>query len=379
MTASPGALARRLVDSLVEQGEMSERWAEVLAAVPRHLFIPDTIYRHEDGRPGNDLVPLRRGADPEGWLRLVYSDQPVNTQVDGGRPDVDGAGFEVTSSSSQPSVVAGMLEELAAAPGDRVLEIGTGTGWNAALLAQVVGAHNVVSVELDPAIAGRARASLTVSGCRSVTVVTGDGVHGHRPGAPYARVISTVGVSSVPYAWVAQTGRCGRIVAPLTGEYHPPGVVCLVRDVDGTATGRLAGDAAFMGLRGTSRRVRGSGATRSSTATSETDLHPYRYAGDRNAATAIGLRVHGVHKVWTDDPDRPGTGTLWLYGPESGSRATVTVGAGPPHPVEQTGPRRLFDEVEAAYRWWLDAGEPLVGDWLVTVTPAGQEITLEPE
>lgn len=77
-------LGRRLVDSLVEQGEIGERWAGVLAAVPRHLFIPDTVYRHEPGRPGNDLVPLRKDEQPEQWWRLVCSDRPVNTQVEGG-------------------------------------------------------------------------------------------------------------------------------------------------------------------------------------------------------------------------------------------------------------------------------------------------------
>lgn len=247
------------------------------------------------------------------------------------------------------------------------------------MLAHEVGAQNVVSVEVDPDIAVRAWASLRMYGLRSVKVVTGDGALGYPPSAPYLRVISTVGVSTVPYAWVEQATRPGRIVAPLTGAYHPPGVVALVCDGDGTAFGRIAGDAAFMGLRGIGRRVRAVETEWPTAATSETALHPHHYAGDRDAATAIGLRLHGVHKVWRDGSDQGHQGTLWLYGPETGSWASVKVPDKPPYLVEQRGPRRLFDEVEAAYRWWQDAGEPAVDDWLVTVTPAGQEITLEPE
>jgi protein-L-isoaspartate O-methyltransferase len=360
---------------LLARGEINQRWAEVMQAVPRHRYIPDTIYRHQRDRPGNDLVPLHRHEQPDEWLHLVYSDESVNTQVDGGRPDADGTGFEVTSSSSQPSVVAGMLDELAARPSDRVLEVGTGTGWNAALLAEVVAAGNVTTVEVDPVIAARARASLDGCGYGAVTVITGDGAVGYWAGAPYARVIVTVGMSAVPYSLVEQAGPGGRIVAPLTGSFQPPGVVTLVCHADGTASGRLAGPAAFMALRGTQPRVRAV-ISDVDVVESVTKLHPYRYAGDRDAATAVGLRLGGVYRVWRDGDDHPGT--LSLYAPASSSRASVRVQTEPPHLVTQAGPRRLFDEVEEAYRWWQEAGEPTVGDWLVTVGPSGQEIILKP-
>ncbi|HEY4007240.1 MAG TPA: hypothetical protein VGM60_18935, partial [Pseudonocardia sp.] len=157
MTDTPEVRARRLVDELTQRGAASQRSAAALRAVPRHLFIPDTIYRHQRGRAGNDLVPVHRGERPEQWLALVYADEAVNTQVDDGQPAEDGTGWEVTSSSSQPSVVAGMLDELRPDPGQRVLEIGTGTGWHAALLAHLVGAENVTSIEVDPCVADRAR------------------------------------------------------------------------------------------------------------------------------------------------------------------------------------------------------------------------------
>jgi protein-L-isoaspartate(D-aspartate) O-methyltransferase len=151
-----------------------------------------------------------------------------------------------------------MLTELGARAGERVLEIGTGTGWNAALLAHTVGAENVTTIEVDPAVAAHARAALDATGYGAVTTIVGDGAVGWPNGAPYDRVISTVGVAAIPYAWVEQTKPGGRIVAPLTNSYRSPGLVALTRHGDGSASGRLAGPAAFMVLRAEREpRVRG--------------------------------------------------------------------------------------------------------------------------
>jgi len=371
VTDQPEVLSRRLLDDLARQGEITGSWAAALHTVPRHHFIPDVIYRHERGRPGNDLVPLHRADEPEHWLDLVYSDVPINTQVDDGNPSMDGTGFEVTSSSSQPSVVAGMLAELDAQPGERVLEIGTGTGWNAALLAHIVGAGNVTTIEIDPAVAAHARAALDATGYGGVTVVVGDGAVGWPNGAPYDRVLSTVGVAAIPYAWVEQTKPGGRIVAPLTDSYRSPGVVMLTRHDDGTASGRLAGPAAFMALRGQREpRVRGADFVDPPEVKATTELHPHHLTANRAAAVAIGLRVAGVCWSWQSVGD---LGTLWLYAPGSRSWASLQVLEQPPYAVEQAGPRRLWDEVTDAYEWWLDAGEPGADAWLVTVDRHGQQ------
>jgi hypothetical protein len=80
---------------------------------------------------------------------------------------------------------------------------------------------------------------------------------------------------------------------------------------------------------------------------------------DRDAATAIGQRVEGVYQVWqaSKQPNSSGrVGMLRLYCPADGSWACLVLMTEPPYPVEQAGPRRLFDEVEAAYRWWQQAG-----------------------
>ncbi len=114
---------RRVADELTTSGELTPEWREAFLSVPRHAFIPETVWQDE----GRWLVPLRRADDLETWLDLAYGPEAVVTQVDEGRPvGPGGAGREITSSASQPNVVARMLAALDAEPGMRVCEIGTG-------------------------------------------------------------------------------------------------------------------------------------------------------------------------------------------------------------------------------------------------------------
>ena len=131
---------------------------------------------------------------PEVPLEAAYSDQAILT-----KKTESGLGL---SSSSQPGIMAEMLEELQLEPGQRVLEIGAGTGYNAALLRHVVGeSGRVVTVDVDADTAVRARRALKGSG---VTVVTGDGREGYARGAPYDRIIVTASAAEIPRAWYEQ-------------------------------------------------------------------------------------------------------------------------------------------------------------------------------
>src|SRR6516225_7072227 len=162
----------------------SERVAAALYAVPRHLFLPE---RPPEVAYQNDAIVTKR--DETG--------QPI-------------------SSSSQPTIMAIMLDQLDLAPGQRVLEIGAGTGYNAALISHVVGpAGEVTSVDIDPELVGRAREHLVGAGFGDVTVVCGDGAGGYPERAPYDRVIATVGVSDLAPAWLEQAVPQARIVVPL--------------------------------------------------------------------------------------------------------------------------------------------------------------------
>ncbi|AXG77878.1 methyltransferase domain-containing protein [Streptomyces paludis] len=179
-------------------------WRAAFEAVPRHVFVPYYFV----SRPGGwerlwsgDPDPARRAR----WLRGAYSDGPLAIRVRDG---------ELISSSSQPSLMAGMLAALDVRDGDRVLEIGAGSGYNAALLARRLGDDLVTTVELDPEIAESARTHLATAGYRPA-VVAGDGARGCPERAPFDRIIATCTLPSVPAGWPAQCRPGARILAPL--------------------------------------------------------------------------------------------------------------------------------------------------------------------
>ncbi|MEV6012607.1 methyltransferase, FxLD system, partial [Streptomyces sp. NPDC051976] len=113
----------------------------------------------------------------------------------------------------QPGVVALMLDQLEAQPGDRILELGAGTGYNAALLAHLVGeSGHVTTLDVDDDLVEGARAHLAAAGFTNVKAQTRDGALGHAEGAPYDRIIATVGAHGVPHAWLDQLAPGGRLV-----------------------------------------------------------------------------------------------------------------------------------------------------------------------
>jgi protein-L-isoaspartate(D-aspartate) O-methyltransferase len=182
---TPDALHTTLVNHLRASGSLrTEPVRTAFERVPRHLFLPD--------QPIED----------------AYANEYVVTHW-----DADGA---AVSSASQPSVVAMMLEQLAVEPGMRVLEIGAGTGYNAALLNELVGpAGQVVTIDIEPGVTTAAREHLAAAGHENVHVVTADGADGAPNEAPFDRVIATTGVWDIPTTWWEQLAKDGRMVIPL--------------------------------------------------------------------------------------------------------------------------------------------------------------------
>ena len=173
-----------MVDALRDAGRVcSGAVEEALRAVPRHLFLPGL------------------------GLAEAYADEAVAVQFAGG---------VATSSASQPSMMAIMLEQLDVRPGQRVLEIGAGTGYNAALLARLVGPTGAVtSVDIDEDLVDRAAVHLASAGVEGVELVAADGALGHPAGAPYDRIVLTVGSDDVRPEWLAQLAPEGRLLLPL--------------------------------------------------------------------------------------------------------------------------------------------------------------------
>jgi protein-L-isoaspartate(D-aspartate) O-methyltransferase len=371
----------RLAAELRAARALPAAWREAFWAVPRHRFLPGRFWVDDQwGRP----EPISRDEEPERWWEWAYRNVPILTQFDDGRtvwPDTDG---EVcTSSASKPEHVLRMLDTLEVRVGQRVLEIGTGTGYNAALLAARLGAGSVLTVEIDPGLACAAREALAGAGFE-VTVVAGDGTGGYPAGAPYDRVIATaaVRVGELPGCWLAQARPGGVIVTPMRTDFG--GSVALVRFTvgrEGTMVGQPVGRVGFMAARGQrtpdwsiSELDPDDPAAEAST----TRLKPWRVAQSHDARWAIGTQVH--HCVWEHQPptEHRAEHLLWLLDPVTGSWAVARYHQGPgPRQVRQHGTRRLWDEVETAFRTWAAAGKPPLESTSITITPTTQTVRFD--
>jgi protein-L-isoaspartate(D-aspartate) O-methyltransferase len=200
--APPENTLHTLVAGLQARGLLSDpRHAAAFSAVPRHLFLPE-------------VAPSQ-----------VYEDDAIPTKL-----DTDG---RVISSSSQPSMMLMMLRQLDLQPGHNVLEIGAGTGYNAAIMQHIVGQRGrVTTIEYDLVIAREAMNHLQRAGFYNVLVVNQDGVAGYAPRAAYDRIIATVGVFDIPLTWQRQLKQDGIIVAPimLDGAQVSAAFVCAPDD-----------------------------------------------------------------------------------------------------------------------------------------------------
>ncbi|WP_327066850.1 methyltransferase domain-containing protein [Kitasatospora sp. NBC_01302] len=349
-------------------------WAATFEAVPRALFLPDLMWAHD--MAAGTSVPVDRTANLDAWATAAQADIPIITQWDDGQHAGREPGVVPTSSASMPSVVAGMLDDLDVQPGMRVLEIGTGTGWNAALLARHLGDQAVTTIEVDPAVATDASHHLSAAGLHP-KVIVGDGADGYSPGAPYDRVIATCGMRSIPYSWVEQTRPSGIILAPWGTHFgNGDALVRLTVGRDGTASGPFLRPVEFMKMR--SQRLVWPQPPTAGGTVSEGTTRLVLPAHHRFAPFpfALGLRLPDVtHAVQPHDDGE----TLWLYSlaeTEPAWSATEFRG-GDVHRVQQYGARRLWDEVEAAHDWWQDQGRPGFDRFGLTVDQDGERSWLD--
>ena len=192
--ASADEMRSRMIDTLVSQIHPSEETVRALRIVPRHMFLPGIA------------------------LDRVYGGSAIPTHHDEkGTP---------ISSSSEVAIMAMMLDALRLERGQRVLEIGAGTGYNAAVLAEIVG-DGVVTVDIDPEIAAEAREHLDGAGYSQVRVETADGWLGLSDAAPYGRLQLTASTADISPHWVDQLEEGGVIVAPLRLRANAQAMVAL--------------------------------------------------------------------------------------------------------------------------------------------------------
>ncbi|MGA6175191.1 methyltransferase domain-containing protein [Streptomyces sp. NPDC012600] len=319
-----------------------------MEAVPRDRFAPGTVWRWT----GQSYETVCRAEAPEVWGGEVYPDPygSTVTQVTDGLP---------TSSISCAAVVATMLDSLVLEPGHRVLELGTGSGWNAALLAER--AAHVTSVEIDTGLAAHARQRIEAAGPGDrVRIITGDGDGGPPGDAVFDRVISTYAVEHVPWAWVRRTRPGGRIVTP----WGHTGCVALTVAQDGrSATGWMQAPARFLPTRRAGRpplsfeRVRAGGS-----GVRAGFPRPVRELSHPDVLFALRVLLPDV-RVDTQTGSGSGAQVAWVS--DGRSSWAVLEGAS----ALRGGERDLVQEVLRAWRVWEERGAPGMYGFGLHLTP----------
>lgn len=360
--------AALLVAELTRAGVLPTRWCSAFEQVPRHVFVPE-FYTADDERVS--------GADPaqrERWLTAVYSDTSLTTQI------MTAPGTDLswpTSSSTRPSLMARMLDLLNVADGHRVLEIGTGTGYNAALLSHRLGDAQVSSVDIDPGLVETARARLADLGYRP-HLSAGDGAAGVAEQAPYDRIIATCGVPQIPPAWITQLTAGGLIVADVRGELASSLVVAR-KSTAHAVTGRfLTSSGHFMWMRAKAdnplRNGGGFGAVFDFTdPATDTTTIPLAAFDDEDFRFVLQFAVPGLGPVGHTIRDG-GDGiflvaeddSCWVeISPDNGDRSTVRYG----------GPRLLWPDIADTWHRWNDYGRPARSRFGLTAHDDGRQRT----
>jgi protein-L-isoaspartate(D-aspartate) O-methyltransferase len=316
-------------------------WRAAFCGVPRQVFVPEYYADTDDGT-------FAAAAD----LEVIYSDEPLVTQLDPyGVP---------ASSSTMPSLMAAMLDGLEVTGGERVLEIGTGTGYNAALLCHRLGDANVISVDIAADLVEHARARLARLGYRP-TLAAGDGADGHPAAAPFDRIIATCAWPRVPAAWLGQVRDGGLILVNLFRGLYGGGLAVL-RMQGGQATGGfLPRYGGFM----PSRTAPGPGRLPHpdlAEGTRRPTVLGHQALDDDGFALVAALTVDVVRiPRWSADRAEQ----LWLHAPD-GSWACLRE-----DDVVQGGPVKLWDVIEDTDRRWRAAACPPV---TLTVTSGGDHL-----
>ncbi|REK90182.1 methyltransferase domain-containing protein [Streptomyces inhibens] len=336
---------------LGERGLLTPEWRAVWERTPREAYLPEKVWRQDRDR-------CRPITTAEERTALVSCDEPVVTQVDDGAEDGPGV---ATASNSMPSMVAKMLDLLDVRDGQQVLEIGTATGYVAALLSARLGDQNLTSVEIDASLTAQAERYLSAAGYRPKLVVT-DGAHGWPAGAPYDRIIATCALRHVPYELIEQLRPGGVLVAPRVGDFWCGALVRLTANDDGTAAGPFTGTATYLPMR-SHRGTTGVAPDTSSPRSRSAEVQPQEtvtpgfalYAGARLPDVTLTEGREGADlRVWVHDGQ--GSGAI------ADADGTVT----------EFGDRSIWGDVEAVWREWNRLDRPAISGMGLTVSRAGE-------
>ena len=236
-------LLARYVQELIDKGVIRSTHVEhAFRCVERDRFLR-RFYHHNPHQGGWEQLHHDPENPDQQLLRLIYSDQALVTLLnEKGMP---------ISSTSQPALVAHMLELLELHPGARVLEIGTGTGYNAALLSEIVGEQGVVTtLDIREELINQAQQIFSSLGYRNIQALCRDGFYGASEYGPYDRIVATVGCTDISPHWLEQLAPEGFMLIPLQHgglSSHPLVRIWLEK---GQIIGRVMGWSGFMPIQG---------------------------------------------------------------------------------------------------------------------------------
>jgi methyltransferase of ATP-grasp peptide maturase system len=366
-------LRERLAEHLSDSGHLrTEPWRAAVKRVPRHEFLRGGFFQQVDGSTPTAWTPVMPD-DPK-WLERCYDDDSLVTQIAGTivPGDIRGEIMRApTSSSTMPGLVVRMLEDLQVDDGHRILEIGTGTGYSTALLCHRLGDDLVTSVEVDENVSARARTALGQCGF-APNVIVGDGLAGHKDGAPYDRVIATCGLLTVPRELIEQTRPGGTILVTLCGWLYSSELARLTVYEDGTASGRFhGGQISFMLARPQVPPPLG--------LLPDLDQGYERQAflgadviNDWNTRFVAQLAAPGAQRVTLT---RDGRTEHVLLDVGTGAWAVLWEDAGGDWMVRQSGSARIWDAIEEHITRWRGDGAPPLEEFEIMVTSEQQSIT----
>jgi len=371
MNAVERALAKYVQVLEGKEAFASEPVRRAFQAVRRHRFLAGWYHPEiADLRVAYHLVEYDRQRPTPEALSEIYSDHAIITQTDG---------FAPTSSTSQPLLVARMLELLDLEPGMRVLEIGTGTGYNAALLAEIVGSKGTIcTVDVQEDVARRAETYLQDEGYGSVRVFCRDGYLGAPEAAPFDRIVATVGCSDLSEHWLEQLADGGTMLVPLQHGLSDP-LVRLTKDPDSSmgARGGVVDSSNFMPIQGAltwttpwrDTLILGLPETPTwsrplpdTLATDVDTAHPLK--DDRHQAFAFFLAL-AYRPLWYTN-----TG-YGLADPGTSSVVTVTCDSieGYTAVPARSGLDSLHDALLSLLEMWTDLGQPAPSEYDLSLVP----------
>jgi methyltransferase of ATP-grasp peptide maturase system len=361
--------AQRLADLLVAQGDVHHpAWRAAVAAVPRHVFVPAAY--QQDGTGTWQPVDV---TSPSG-LDLVYTPTTFITAL------ADrGTNQEAVSSSTKPDLMLRMLEALDVHDGHKVLEIGTGTGYNAALLSHRLGDSLVFSVDIDPELLDSARRRLLEIGFQP-TLVSADGAGGLPEHAPFDRIIATCSVPTVPWSWAEQLRVGGKILVDVKVAREAGNLVllhCYPDRLEGRFTARWG---SFMAMRHPNDDAPAPPHPRSEhTRQRRTTIPPYPWWDHRLVwllAQLEGLPAD-VHIGMHLDPDTREPTASFLSAPDGSWVAVSLTGSQGQYDVLEGGPTALWDSLERAHQVWLAHEQPGWTRLGLTITPQHQRLWID--